>query len=182
MRRAIVTPPVLAAEALDELKGWLAITTMRDDSSLTALLRAALETCEAFTGTMPLSATCEEVHIASYEWSRLATAPVNAITQVEQLDAGGGRSAMPVDAYMIDITADGCGRLRLVRSTGASRVVVRFDAGLAVDWASLPDGLRQGVIRLAAHNYRDRDGGSAKAHPPAAVTALWQPWRRLRLA
>lgn len=182
MRRAIVTPPVLAAEALDELKSWLAIATTRDDVSLTALLRAALETCEAFTGTMPLIATCEEVHVATYEWSRLATAPVNAITGVEAISSDGGRSALPVDAYMIDITADGCGRLRLVRSTGATRVVVQFEAGLASDWASLPEGLRHGVIRLAAHNYRERDSSPPKGHPPAAVAALWQPWRRMRLA
>lgn len=182
MKRAITVPPVLAAEALDELKDWLAITTTRDDASLARLLRAALETCEAFTGTMPLIATCEEVHVASYEWSRLAAAPVNAITQVEELASDGARTALPVDAYMIDVTADGCGRMRLVRSTGVTRVVVQFDAGLAVDWASLPEGLRHGVIRLAAHNYRERDGGAAKAHPPAAVAALWQPWRRMRLA
>ena len=181
MNRAIVVPPVLAAEALAELKDWLAITTTRDDGSLTALLRAALETCEAYTGVMPLAAGCEEVHLASYEWTRLATAPVTAITGLEQLATGGTRTALPVDAYMIDICADGTGRLRLLRHVGETRVAVRFDAGLAQDWTGLPDGLRHGVIRLAAHNYRERDNGAARASPPAAVAALWQPWRRMRL-
>lgn len=182
MKRAIVAPPVLAAEALAELKDWLAITTPGDDAGLSALLRAALETCEAFTGTMPIAAGCEEVHIATYEWSRLATAPVTAITDVEQLDIDGTRTALPVEAYMIDITADGCGRMRLLQSTGANRVVVRFDAGLSPDWAGLPEGLRHGILRLAAHNYRQRDDAEAKVWPPAAVAALWQPWRRMRLA
>ena len=55
-------------------------------------------------------------------------------------------------------------------------------AGLAADWAGLPDGLRHGVIRLAAHHYRERDAASAAASPPAAVAALWRPWRAMRLA
>lgn len=54
MKRAIVAAATLAPAALAELKDWLGITTTGEDTSLAAQLRAALETCEAFTGTMPL--------------------------------------------------------------------------------------------------------------------------------
>ncbi|MCB2065810.1 MAG: phage head-tail connector protein [Erythrobacter sp.] len=182
MRRLVVVPPVLAAEALDELKQWLAVTTTRDDAALVALLRAALETCEGYTRAMPLVAGCEEVLPASYEWMPLATAPVVAITNVEAMASDGTRAALPVDHYLIDITADGCGRLRLLRAVAETRLVVTFEAGIAPGWASLPQGLRHGVLRLAAHNYREREAGEGKVHPPAAVAALWQPWRRMRLA
>lgn len=182
MKRAIIVPPVLAAAALAELKEWLAITTTRDDDTLTALLCAALDTCEAFTGLMPLEAGCEELLPRAYDWQRIATAPVCAISNVEQVAADGSRSAVPVDGYLIDITADGCGRVRLTRAISGSRVAVRFDAGLVAEWASLPEGLRHGIIRLAAHQYRDRDSGEADQAPPRAVAALWQPWRRMRLA
>jgi uncharacterized phiE125 gp8 family phage protein len=64
----------------------------------------------------------------------------------------------------------------------AGRVAVRFTAGLAPDWAALPEALRHGVLRLAAHQYRQREGDQQSALPPAAVAALWRPWRRLRLA
>ena len=56
MKRAIVAAATLAPAALAELKDWLGITTTGEDNSLTSQLRAALETCEAFTGTMPLEA------------------------------------------------------------------------------------------------------------------------------
>jgi hypothetical protein len=47
-------------------------------------------------------------------------------------------------------------------------------------WSEVPEALRQGMVRLAAHLYahRDREEG---AGPPAAVTALWRLWRRLGL-
>jgi hypothetical protein len=36
------------------------------------------------------------------------------------------------------------------------------------------------VLRLVAHLFTSRDGPGGD--PPAAVTALWRPYRRLRLA
>ena len=49
-----------------------------------------------------------------------------------------------------------------------------------VEWAALDPALRQGIVRFAAHQYRERDAGGATA-PPAAVTALWRPFRRVML-
>jgi uncharacterized phiE125 gp8 family phage protein len=72
--------------------------------------------------------------------------------------------------------------VRLVNRGGAARIAVRFAAGLAPEWAGLPDGLRHGVVRLAADGYRRRDGDGPGAQPPAAVAALWRPWRRLSVA
>jgi hypothetical protein len=46
----------------------------------------------------------------------------------------------------------------------------------------LPEGIRQGALRLAAHQYRERDVDAPQPVPPAAVAALWRPWRRMRLA
>ena len=100
--RTILTPP---GAALGELKSWLAISSGADDASLAALLNAALETCEAYTGQT-----------------------------------------------------------------------------LAEDWAEVPQAIRHGAIRLAAHLYRQRDSESGGTTPPAAVAALWRPWRKLRLA
>ena len=51
---------------------------------------------------------------------------------------------------------------------------------LAEDWAELPPGLNEGIIRFAAHLYRERDAAGSR-EPPAAVAALWRPWRELRL-
>lgn len=180
MKRTILTPPDLAGAALADCKRWLAITTAAEDTLLTGLLRAGAEACEAFTGTLPLETACEEALPARREWQALAARPVQAILGVEGIPAEGARFALAADAYAVDLDADGTGRVRLLRQGAEARIAVRFTAGLAPDWDTLPAGLRHGIVRLAAELYRARDGDAATALP-AAVTALWRPWRRMRL-
>lgn len=181
MMRAIVTPPVLPPAALAELKQWLGISTTRDDAPLGQLLHAALDICEGFTGTMPLQATCEELLPLASSWQSLGTRPVQAITQVQSLANDGSRTDLPTAAYAIELNADGTGRVAVLEPVNSGRVAVRFTAGLAPDWEALPDALRHGVIRLAAHQHRAREGDANGPVPPASVGALWRPWRRLRL-
>lgn len=186
MKRLIVTPPVLPSAALGELKDWLGISTAQDDVPLAGLLRAALELCEDFTGRMPLQSDCEEVLCVSADWQRLNTRPVQAITLVEGIPAAGARFALAATAYELDLDFDGGGLVRVLSPGSAGRVAVRFIAGIAPDWAALPEALRHGVIRLAAHQHRAREGandpGGLGPLPPAAIAALWRPWRRVRLA
>ena len=181
MRRTIVVPAVLAETALGELKDWLAITVASEDAFLTRLLRAALETCEAFTGQIPLEATCEEIHPADTGWRGLATRPVQAVIGIEGIPAEGARFARASTDYLTDLDPDGGAHVRVLRQGAAGRIAVRFVAGIAPDWATLPESLRHGIVRLAADSYRRRDGEAAAAHPPAAIAALWRPWRRMRL-
>ena len=185
MKRLIVTPPVLPPAALAELKDWLGITTAQDDAPLGQVLRAALELCEDFTGRMPLTATCEETLSITGGWQRLSVRPVQAIALVEGIPAEGPRFTLASAAYELDLDADGGGMVRVLSPGAAGRIAVRFIAGLAPDWAALPDTLRHGVIRLAAHQHLARDDardGGASPPPPAMVAALWRPWRRMRLA
>lgn len=180
MKRVILDAPPLAPEALAELKDWLGISQPGDDAQLTALLRAALEACEGFTGSLPLQVTAEEAFSgAETGWLTLASRPVQAIIQLDGLTSAGVRAALPVAAYAVDLLADGTGRVRLL-APFAGRIAVRFVAGVAPDWRRLPDGLRHGAIRLAAHDYRQREADDGAA-PPAAITALWRPWRGMRL-
>ncbi|MFA6218944.1 MAG: head-tail connector protein [Erythrobacter sp.] len=68
--------------------------------------------------------------------------------------------------------------LRLLAS--AWQACLRFTGVTATDWSELDEALRHGLIRFAAHQYRERDGGDASALP-AAVAALWRPYRMVRL-
>lgn len=180
MKRVIIAPAELGGAALNELKQWLAISSSDEDEVLLSTLSAAIEMCEAFTGTMPLSATCEEIWPVLVDWQTLATCPVQAITGADGIPAEGSRFALPVDAYEIDLGANGEGLFRILRQGAAGRVAIRFVAGLAPGWGSLPDGLRHGIIRYAAYLFRERDNGTEQ-EPPASVTALWRPWRQSRL-
>lgn len=177
MKRTIITPAILPPLALAELKQWLGITVAADDAPLGRLLAAALETCESFTGRMPLLQACQETLVAQGGWQMLATRPVLAVLAVQQPDG----TALAPDAYALALEADGSARVRLL-APALGPVVVRFTAGVAATWDDLPEGLRQGLIRLAAHQHRERDNAGAAPLPPASVVAMWRPWRRVRLA
>jgi len=70
--------------------------------------------------------------------------------------------------------------VRLLAGAAAKRIRVSYRAGMAADPNGLPEALRHGIVRLTAHLYGSRDRAEAQG-PPASVTALWRPWRRLRL-
>jgi len=168
-------PPALA---LDEAKAWLRITTPQDDATIAALVRAASDTCEAFIGQYLVERACSSVVAADGRWQRLGAAPVRAITAAEAIARDGTASALTDDAYERDIAADGEGWVR--HAGGAAvRLSVDYRAGLSVEAGGLPEALRQGLLRLVAHLYGTRAGGGET--PPAAVIALWRPWRRMRL-
>lgn len=186
MKRVVIAPTPLPASAIAELKEWLGINSTREDALLTTLLGSALELCESYTGTRPIQALCEKVWpvrpmTGTDGWQALSTRPVETISSMEAIGAGGERIFLPTDAYAVDLGADGAGRFRVIDAAGASRVAVRFTAGLATRWENLPAALRQGVIRMSAHHHRSRDDDAAGLAPPAAVAALWHPWRRMRL-
>lgn len=209
MTRVIVTPPVLPPAALAELKDWLGITISADDAGLTSLLGAALDVCADYIGMAPLGATYEETiavptgrmaipgpmdwqschfpadwsgRCAGDGWHRLGVRPVSALISVEALSSTGTRSAMAESQYTTRIDGEGQCAIRIPATTGIERAVIRFTAGLALDWSTLPESLRHGIMRLAAHQYRQRESAGADALPPASVTALWRPWRRMRMA
>ncbi|WP_294302404.1 head-tail connector protein [uncultured Sphingomonas sp.] len=154
---------------VDDAKAYLRLETAQDDALLTGLVASARGLCEAFLGQRLIRSELTETVPADGVWHRLAAAPVATITQV-------GAPALPLGVYAIDIDPVGDG---WVRVTGGGDVPVTYRAGIAEDEASVPAAIAQGVVRLAAHLYVDRADASA---PPAAVAALWRPFRRLRLS
>ena len=110
----------------------------------------------------------------SAAWQRIGAAPVRAISGVETV----GGVPLAVGAFAIDVDAAGDGWVRVIDGGGAMQVVAVCEAGKAAGWASLPAPIRQGVVLLAAHLFDERDASVA---PPAAITALWRPFRRVAL-
>lgn len=165
--------------ALAELKAFLRVTMSDEDALLAGLARGAADLCEAFTGRALIGRAVEQAMAASSAWARLGAAPVLSIEGVAALGEDGEASPLAAAAFAIDIDAAGDGWVRVLDAGGAKRVLVSYRAGMAADPNGLPEALRHGIVRLAAHLYTHRD--EADQAPPAAVTALWRPWRRLRL-
>lgn len=175
-----LAPAPLPPVPLAEVKAYLRIATSEEDALLAGHVRSAAEACEAFTGRVLIERAAAETLPASPAWARLGAAPVRSIESVAALGADGSERALAAQDYTIDIDAAGEGWVRLLARIEERRIRVGYAAGLAADPNGVPEPLRHGVLRLAAHLYAQRDSGRP-AEPPAAVTALWRPWRRLRL-
>jgi uncharacterized phiE125 gp8 family phage protein len=174
----VLNPPPVPVP-VEQVKAYLRILGSDEDALIAGFVRTASELCEAFTRVTLIEREAEEMLAAKPDWQRLTLAPVRSITSVAALSASAPPAPLPPDRYSIDIDAAGDGWVRIIGSA-EGRVRVDYRAGLASGWNGVPEPLRQGVVRMAAHLYAYRDAPDGGA-PPAAVTALWLPYRRLRL-
>ncbi len=183
MERIIVQPPATGDAALAELKQWLGISRPAEDTALIGLLDVSVAICEAFTGQAPLAQTVEEFIAPLAGWHELTSRPVRAVISAQLVADDGTRQPLALDSVTLELQIAGTACVQLLRPVAARWVALRLVVGIADDWVTLPAPIRHGIIRLAAHQYRDRDSdGRANTMPPASVFALWRPWRNLRLA
>lgn len=78
------------------------------------------------------------------------------------------------------ITTDTDDALLIRLMEAAWQACAQFTGHGATEWSALDTALRHGIVRLAAHHYRERDNGPT-GHMPTAIAALWRPWRMVRL-
>jgi len=162
---AEMVPAGVAPAGVDEAKAYLRLDGSAEDAVLAGLLRAATNMAEAFTGQWLIARGFEEGVRAIGGWQRLGVRPVTAITGVT------------LAAYEVDIDRHGAGWVRILNGDATLRVNVTGTAGLAADWNGVPEGVRAGIVRLAAQMFTQRDSDAGGL--PMAVTALWRPWRVL---
>ena len=184
MQRKIVEPADVSGAALAELKSWLGITRPNEDALLTNLLHSSLAMCEAFTGQAPLSQVVEERLPTQMGSATVSPRPVLGTTDVSLIAQTGERSPLDPSQFKTQLQPDGTLVFELLQNLEGQTVALTMQVGLAQSWEMVPTALKQGMIRLCAHYYRDRDrpGSSKKvASPPAIVSALWRPWQVIRL-
>ena len=171
---AAVEPIVTMSEA----QAYVRIETGEEEALLAGLIRTASGICEAFINQVVVARDFAIDLPASGSWERLSVTPVRAMTSVAIVAVDGATVPLPSSDYTLDVDFAGDGWVRMSRS--ASRIRVTGRAGMADEENGVPEPIRQGVLRLVAHLFTSRDGGDGE--PPAAVTALWRPYRRMRLA
>lgn len=175
-----LSPPLIAAEALDDAVAYLRLSGDEELTLIAGLLGTALIQCEAFCGSVLLRrAGTQELRISG-TWQMLDATPLRSISAVSGLTDTGEAIPIPANGYAIDIDEAGTGWLRIHDGGGVTRVRVSFEAGSAQGWSDIPSPLRQGMLRFAAHLHGNRDG-AGDAGPPPAVTVLWRAFRRMRL-
>lgn len=171
---------VLDSAMLDEARAYLRLESEEEDASLGTILLGAIGHAEAYLGQMLMQRNAREILPASTQWQRLAAAPVMMVQAVTGIPAEGMSFALSTAAYSIEIDPRGEGWIRVLQPGSAGRVELSCRAGIAGEWADLPEGIRLAVLRLAAHLHLHRDSPD-DAGPPEGVAALLRPWRRMRL-
>ncbi len=173
-------PPALLEGARAAAKAYLRLDAAEEDALIDQLLAQAAALAEAFTAQRLLIRAGVELVPAQSCWTRLSTAPIRALVTMAVLDANGAAQPVPAAAYQWDVTAEGDGWVRIMGPVPGNRLRLTLSAGLAANWAALPEAVQLGILRLTAHSYSHRDAGD-DAGPPAAA-ALLRPWRRMRLS
>ena len=184
MQRRIVEPADVSGDALSELKSWLGITRPNEDALLADLLHTGLAMCEAFTGQAPLSQLIEEQLPTHSGRSELVARPAMSLPTLELVAQDGDRTVIDTSQFEVGISAQGRLWVTLLQDFEGQNVTATARVGMSSDWEGVPPALKQGIIRLCAHYYRDRDrpGDPEKSSsPPAIVSALWRPYQSLRL-
>ena len=154
------------------------IGTASDDAALGGLAASAIAHAEDFCGLIVFARAGTEILTACAEWTRMVATPMRSVGQVVGLPAESASFTLPAGAAHFDYDGTGDAFVRVSEPGSAGRIQVPFVAGLADDWPGCPDALRQGIVRLIAHLFTERESDT----PPAAVVALWRPWRRMRIA
>lgn len=172
----LALPIVTIAEA----QAFARIETGEEEAVVAGLIRSASALCEAFINQMVISRPFDVDVPASGAWERLEPTPIRSISAVAAIDGEGMETPLPPTGYATDIDSSGDGWVRLLEPGDWRRVRVTGTAGMADEENGVPEPIRQGVLRLVAHLFTARDGNGGE--PPAAVTALWRPYRRMRLA
>ncbi|GAB5488881.1 MAG: hypothetical protein Pars2KO_24510 [Parasphingorhabdus sp.] len=170
-------PPGMIAD----VKNFVRLEQDSDNAAIDEFIRSAAALCEDFVGQMLIARPVTDLLAARGEWQKLKQLPVQTISEVAVISAAGTAVILPPDSYALDIDSDGYGWVRIESTPEASRIRVAYSAGLGANWDDLPQTLRQGIVRLAGYLYTNRDGVDVGG-PPSAVTALWRPHRRMRLA
>jgi uncharacterized phiE125 gp8 family phage protein len=170
----------LPAVTMSEAQAYVRIETGEEEAVLAGIVRTASALCEAFLNQVVIAREFSEDVPASAAWQRLSVTPVRTIDSVEAVDLGGTATPLPSASYSVDIDSSGDGWVRLSDPSVTGRIRVSGMAGMATAQNDVPEPIRQGVLRLIGHLFTARDGGGGE--PPAAVTALWRPYRRMRFA
>lgn len=184
MQRRIVEPADVSDAALAELKSWLGITRPGEDELLIDLLQTSLAMCESFTGQAPLWQLVEERLPVRQGRCTISSLPVSSISKLEIEDQDGDRTDLTDDQIDTEIQSDGLLSVHILERLEGQAVVLTARVGISESWDAIPAPLKQGVIRLCAYHYRDRDrsgSDSKSSSPPVSVSALWRPWQTKRL-
>jgi uncharacterized phiE125 gp8 family phage protein len=170
---AVATEPVTATEAKLQAK----IDTTADDTLVTALITAAREFCEHYTGRAFAPQTLEMVLDEFPEYGfDLDMPPVATISSVKYTDAEGVEQTVSTSDYTLSLY----GEARRIEPAYLVQWPVTQDIPNAVriryvtGYTTLPKAAKAAILLLVTHLYENREavGEATLAEVPMGVRAL----------
>jgi uncharacterized phiE125 gp8 family phage protein len=188
LRLVETSPPALEPLTLNEAKLHLRVTSTTDDALVTALIAAARQLCESFTGLALIERDYSLFLDAWPEGSlRLPRPPLSSVGLVNIYDADG--NATVLDAANYTVSAAGMPGLVLLNDSvfppqpgrAADGIEIQFTAGFGDAASDIPAALIQGIKLLLAHLYENRGDAGADAVRASGAESLFQPFRAMSL-
>jgi uncharacterized phiE125 gp8 family phage protein len=174
---------------LDEAKAQTRVDGAADDATLTALIAAATDYVEQYTGRAIMPQTWELVLDAFSDAIQIPKGPVTGITSVSYYDINGALQTVTDTNYTPDLVSDPQWLVRdtaytwPTTATGINVVKIQFTAG----YATVPPSIKHAILLLVSQWFDERSSLSAMTRPaaaggdipelPHAVTALLSNYR-----
>jgi len=162
---------------LAEVKEALRIEDEAEDALLLRLIAVARRRCEQATG---LSMIAQRWRLTLDRWpGERVMLPFRPVASVEAVRVAG--ADLSPESYRVEKEEGGLLATCAWPAPGLryGGIEVDFTSGFGLSWNDVPEGLRQGMLMLAAALYEAREGEGEGL--PAGVWALWSPYRRVRL-
>jgi uncharacterized phiE125 gp8 family phage protein len=188
LRLVETSPPSVEPLTLDEAKLHLRVTSAVDDALIAALITAARQLCESFTG-LALIERDYSLYVDAWPEGeiRLPRAPLGAVALINIYDAEGNASAFDAANYTVS-NAGMPGRIVLkegifppLPGRVSDGIEIQFTAGFGAAAADVPAPLLQGMKQLLAHLYECRGDDGGEPLRASGAESLFQLFRVMSL-
>lgn len=184
LKTAPTVEPVTLAEAKLHLK---LDSDTTDDTLITALIVAARQAAENYTGRAFINQTWEyATDEFPDEEMTLRPAPLSSITSITYVDANGATQTLSTSVYDANTyDAPGCAFLRYGQCWPSARdvensILITFVAGYGSSASSVPAPVKAAILLTVGHLYEHRESviiGTTAAEMPQSASWLLDPYR-----
>jgi len=187
-RFKLETPPAKEPITLEEMKAHLRVDINNDDSLIAALIKAAREYAENFTGLALITQTWKMVmdSFPSCNEISLLHPPLQKVESIKYTTAEGIEKTVAASDYLLD-TASLPGRIVLKdgkswasdKLIDANGVAILYKAGFGDNGTFVPEGIKMAMKLMVGNFYEYRESFSEKKieELPTTVDTLLYPYR-----
>lgn len=169
MSLTLVTAPTQDPVSLAEARAQCKVDVSDDDALIVGYLLAARQYVEIYTRRALITQTWDQVADELGSEIVLCKPPVQSVTSVKYLDEAGTEQTLASNQYRL-ISRD-TGEAVIVPAYGVTwptpqaverAVTVRFVAGYGSGPSAMPETIRQAILLMVAHWYKNRETTAAQ--------------------